>query len=123
VSFEISREWSGKEHSKDGGRRKQSSGMWHRIEGVLTDVSEERIASIFRVEGKIRKSGREAFVRDVKSRPLKLEAIRSSETSVNAPSTRCHIPEDCFLHSHRRENLKSYMEEEVGKLRSGISNK
>jgi hypothetical protein len=24
-------------------------------------------------------------------------------------STRCHIPEDCFLHSHRRENLKSYI--------------
>jgi hypothetical protein len=35
---------------------------------VLTDVSEERIASIFRVEGKIRKSAREASVRDVKSR-------------------------------------------------------
>jgi hypothetical protein len=27
--------------------------MWHRVEVVLTDVSEERIASIFRVEGKI----------------------------------------------------------------------
>jgi hypothetical protein len=25
--------------------------MWHRVEVVLTDVSEERIASIFRVEG------------------------------------------------------------------------
>jgi hypothetical protein len=24
-------------------------------------------------------------------------------------STRCHIPEDCFLHSYRRENLKSYI--------------
>jgi hypothetical protein len=33
-------------------RRKQSSGMWHRVEVVLTDVSEESIASIFRVEGK-----------------------------------------------------------------------
>jgi hypothetical protein len=28
--------------------------------------------------------------------------------SVNTISTRCHIQEDCFLHSHRRENLKSY---------------
>jgi hypothetical protein len=37
---------------------------------VLTDVSEERIASIFRVEGKIRKSACEASVRDVKSRLL-----------------------------------------------------
>jgi hypothetical protein len=42
--------------------------MWHRVEVVLTDVLEERIASIFRVEGKIRKSAREASVRDVKSR-------------------------------------------------------
>jgi hypothetical protein len=29
--------------------------MWHRVEAVLTDVSEERIASIFRVEGKNKK--------------------------------------------------------------------
>jgi hypothetical protein len=26
-----------------------------------------------------------------------MEAIRSSETSVNITSTRCHITEDCFL--------------------------
>jgi hypothetical protein len=39
--------------------------MWHRVEVVLTDVSEESISSIFRVEGKIRKSAREASVRDV----------------------------------------------------------
>jgi hypothetical protein len=32
--------------------RKQSSGMWRRVEVVLTDVSEEGIAFIFRVEGK-----------------------------------------------------------------------
>jgi hypothetical protein len=38
---------------------------------------------------------------------LKLEAVRSSETSVKARSTQRHIPED-ILHSHRRENLKSY---------------
>jgi hypothetical protein len=43
------------------------------------------------------------------SSTLKMEAIRSSETSVNKISTRCHIPEDCFLHSHSRENLKSYV--------------
>jgi hypothetical protein len=42
--------------------------MWHRVEVVLTDVSEERIASIFRVEGKKRKSARKASIRDVKSR-------------------------------------------------------
>jgi hypothetical protein len=53
--------------------------MWHRVEVVLTDVSEDRIAS----------------------------------TSVNTTSTRCHIPEDGFLHSHRRENLKSSVTETV----------
>jgi hypothetical protein len=35
-------------------------------------------------------------------------AIRFSETSVNTISTQPHIPEDCFLHSHRRENLKFF---------------
>jgi hypothetical protein len=53
--------------------------MWRRVDLVWTDVSEERIASIFRVE-----------------------------TSVNKISTRRHIPEHGILHSHRRENLKSY---------------
>jgi hypothetical protein len=33
--------------------------MWHRVDIVLTDVSEERIASIFKVEEKIRKSANE----------------------------------------------------------------
>jgi hypothetical protein len=39
----------------------------------------------------------------------KMEAIRSSETSVQSTtSTRRHTPEDGILHSHRRENVKSY---------------
>jgi hypothetical protein len=41
---------------------------------------------------------------------LKMEAIRSSETSVQSTtSTRPHTPEDGIIHSHRSENLKSYI--------------
>jgi hypothetical protein len=39
---------------------------------------------------------------------LKMEALRSSETSDHTRSTRRHIPEDGILHSHRCENLKYY---------------
>jgi hypothetical protein len=35
--------------------------------------------------------------------------VRLSETSVHTRPTLRHIPEDEILHSHRRENLKSYM--------------
>jgi hypothetical protein len=43
------------------------------------------------------------------SSTLKMEAIRSSETSVNTSSTQRHTPEDYFFHSHRRENVKCYV--------------
>jgi hypothetical protein len=40
---------------------------------------------------------------------LMMEAIRTSETLVLTTATQCHIPEDGTFHSHRRENLKSYI--------------
>jgi hypothetical protein len=39
----------------------------------------------------------------------KMEAIRSSETLAHTRYTRRHIPEDGILHSHRCENIKSYI--------------
>jgi hypothetical protein len=41
---------------------------------------------------------------------LKMEATRSSKTSVHTRSKWRHIPEGGILHSHCRENLKSYKE-------------
>jgi hypothetical protein len=82
--------------------------MWRRVAIVLTDVSEECIASIFRVESIFLQplSRADSSLADFST--LKIETIISSETSVHTRSTRRHIPEDCFLHSHPRENLKSY---------------
>jgi hypothetical protein len=78
--------------------------MWRSIDILLTDVSEERIASILSVYSYLLTLVHRSWI----SSTLKMEAIRSSETSVNKISTRRHIPEDGILHSHRRVNLKSH---------------
>jgi hypothetical protein len=92
--------------------------MWCRVDLVWTDVWEESIAYIFMVE----KSASEeptwiGSSLQPPARPgpsledfstLKVEKVRSSETSVHTRSTRHHNPEDGILHSNRREHLKLY---------------
>jgi hypothetical protein len=73
-----------------------SSGKWRCVDLALTDVSEERIASIFRVV-KVAQPLVHAGSPLADSSTLKMEEIRLSETSVNARSTQGHIPEDDIL--------------------------
>jgi hypothetical protein len=87
--------------------RMPSSGIWRRVGILLTDFSEERIASIFKVA--VFSYLLTLLHRSWISYTLNMEAIRSSETSVNKISTRHNIPGDGILHSHCRENLKSYI--------------
>jgi hypothetical protein len=101
------------------------SGMLRRVALVRSDVSEELSASFIRVTTicelgtTLTLSVRQLLVTAnvVPSSPilvtLMMEALSSSKTSVLTRATRRNIPEDAILHSHRRENLKSYLEANV----------
>jgi hypothetical protein len=62
----------------------------------------------FHLQGKRINSSKETCwtLSVVTSSTLKMEATRSSETFVYIKPTKCNIPKDDILHSHRCENLK-----------------
>jgi hypothetical protein len=109
-----------------------SSGMSRHVALVRTDVSEELNATFIRVTGMVELGTALAltsnlrmlvFLRNMRrllvtasvvpSSPilvtLMMEALSFSGTLILTRATRRNIPEHAILHSHRREDFKSYM--------------
>jgi hypothetical protein len=85
-----------------------SSGMLRRVALLRTDVSEELSASFIRVK-RIGELGKTLAVTSNRRFLLPDEgSAKFPETSVLTRATRRNIPEDAILHSHCRENLRSY---------------
>jgi hypothetical protein len=72
-----------------------SSGMYRRVPLVRTDVSEELSSS---------------FIRLTRIGDLGTLAVTSNRRMLRRNTTRRYIPEHAILHSHCRENLKSYID-------------
>jgi hypothetical protein len=77
--------------------------MLRRVAHVRTDVSEELSASIISVT----RIGELGTTLAVNWQPT--HAAKKYQYQVLTRATRLNIPEDDILHSHRRENLKSYL--------------
>jgi hypothetical protein len=76
--------------------------MLRRVAFVTTDVLEELSASFFRVTRIVELGTTLAVTSNWHT------LRRNTETSILTRATRPIISEDTILHSHRRENLKSY---------------
>jgi hypothetical protein len=100
-----------------------SSGILRRVARVSSDVSGERINSIILVTGIDERRTMYFFPRSVLRLLVTANVVSNSpihdilmvgddssyETSVLITATLRNIPEDDILHSHHRENLKSYI--------------